>query len=562
MVAAAASAAPTTDGHINTIDVTRPPSVKGEDGHERLVPLPGGMLPLVQAESLVAKYEILEQAVAALGNTPAGALACANLGVMKEEVNPDTGKLESIKVTGAELNWAMSQSIPASTSTGASDRVRTAKLLHSAQTIVIDNVTGMVKAASDGGENSGCFTPTPSMVSDMLKGMIVGSRPHTVRNTTTMQRHDYGPWMCVPMNVVNRPTTTILFFEWYYAVGAYSDSPRQMMVAEEALSNWFKAMDALGQVYMGEFRTDCAAYIVKHNKKFPLRLNEQQFLDLFLGGILKLDKLNMAWHTKSSPSRKPRLKGVFSGESMVSDTFNELIECGLRKLPRDLEDRSQTIFGEVPIIFACAENASASPAPSGGDSGGGGTQINLRLPPSPANVTQGTMLQLGVAGGGGGWPRSAMAPPGHYGPQAGDDSRKQQLSRDKQGLRATDHPPELRFAEILHKNDLMPAADIISRGVVALFKSEPLLAGKCAAMLMKDVGRTFPGCPYCKKTLIELPKTDLCDLTSALRRCMGSVSARSRPGTPRGRSDSVGSDRSVGSQRSDGGGTKPKRHRQ
>ena len=52
-----------------------------------------------------------------------------------------------------------------------------------------------------------------------------------------MKRHDYGPWMCVPMNVVNRLTTTILFFEWYYAVGAYADSPRQMMVAEDALSN-------------------------------------------------------------------------------------------------------------------------------------------------------------------------------------------------------------------------------------------------------------------------------------------------------------------------------------
>ena len=51
-------------------------------------------------------------------------------------------------------------------------------------------------------------------------------------------------------------------------------------------------MDALGQVCMGAFRSDCAAYIVKYNKKFQLRLNEQQFLDLFLGGILKLDKLN------------------------------------------------------------------------------------------------------------------------------------------------------------------------------------------------------------------------------------------------------------------------------
>ena len=99
---------------------------------------------------------------------------------------------------------------------------------------------------------------------------------------------------------------------------------------------------------------------------------------------------------------------------MVSDTFNELIECGLRKLTRDLEDRGQTIFGEIPILFACAENASASPAPDSGGSAGGGGQINMRLPPSPANVTQGTMLQLGAAGGGGGYPRSAMASPSHY----------------------------------------------------------------------------------------------------------------------------------------------------
>ena len=153
---------------------------------------------------------------------PTGALACANLGVTTEEVNADTGKLESVKTTDAELNWAMSQSIPASTTTGASDRAQTARLLHSAQTIVIGDVTGMIKAASGSFLNAGCFTPTPPMVSNMLKGMIVGSRPHTVRSTTAMKRHDYGPWMCVPMNVANRPTTTILFFEWYYAVGAYT----------------------------------------------------------------------------------------------------------------------------------------------------------------------------------------------------------------------------------------------------------------------------------------------------------------------------------------------------
>ena len=325
------------------------------------------------------------------------------------------------------------------------------------------------------------------------------------------------------------------------------------MVAEDSLLNWCKEIDALGQVYMDEFRIDCAKYIVQHNKKFQLRLNEQNFFGLFLGGILKHDKPNMAWHTMSSPSRKPR-----------SDTFTELIECGLRKLTREFEDRSQAIFGEILIMFACAENASASPAPGGGGgNGGGGAQINLRLPPSPANVTQGTLLQLGgAAGGGGGWPRSAMAPSSHYGPPSdamGGKDRKLGFSQLEQ---ATVLPPEPRYAEIAHRNDLMSAGDIRSFGVVELFKSEPLLAGECAALLMKDIGCIFPSCSYCKKTLLELPKTDTCDLLSALRRCMGSASARSRSGTPRGRSDSVGSDRSVGSQRSDGGGNKPKRPRQ
>ena len=57
------------------------------------------------------------------------------------------------------------------------------------------------------------------MVANMFKGTIVGSRPRTVRETTTVKRNDYGPWMCVPMNVPNRLTETLKFFEWYYAVG-------------------------------------------------------------------------------------------------------------------------------------------------------------------------------------------------------------------------------------------------------------------------------------------------------------------------------------------------------
>ena len=46
---------------------------------------------------------------------------------------------------------------------------------------------------------------------------------------------------------------------------------------------------------------------------------------------------------------------------MVSDTITELIDFGLRKLTRDLVDRGQTIFGEIPILFACAEKRRCLP---------------------------------------------------------------------------------------------------------------------------------------------------------------------------------------------------------
>ena len=69
----------------------------------------------------------------------------------------------------------------------------------------------------------------------------------------------------------------------------------------------------------------------------------------------------MAWLSKSAPSRKPRLKGVFRGESMVSHAITELIDFGLRKLAHDLVDRGQQKIGEIPVLFACAET---SPPPS------------------------------------------------------------------------------------------------------------------------------------------------------------------------------------------------------
>ena len=65
-------------------------------------------------------------------------------------------------------------------------------------------------------------------------------------------------------------------------------------------------------------------------------------------------------------------------------------------------------------------------------------------------------------------------------------------------------PPEPRYAEILPANDLISGADIKSSGVVALFKTEPLLAGKCAALLMKDDRLHFPSVPLLQEHVRRL----------------------------------------------------------
>ena len=81
-------------------------------------------------------------------------------------------------------------------------------------------------------------------------------------------------------------------------------------------------------------------------------MNDQNFLDLFLGGIYKLDKLNEDYQQSSKPSAKPRLSGVFrKGGSLVSPAVLECIEIGLIKLIIELPLCSRTIFKDLPILF-------------------------------------------------------------------------------------------------------------------------------------------------------------------------------------------------------------------
>ena len=249
------------------------------------------MLPIAQAGLLVDKRSILGAAVA-LGQTTAGSEACANLGVTRDVIDPDTGETTQKRLCDPLLNWALTQEISPASTSGGSDRALAVRSLNEAQSIVIGHVADLIKEAPSGGVAYGSYTPTPQMVQNMLKGMIVGSHPYVTRDKTARRTHDYGMWMCVPMSIPRRPTTALGFWEWYYAVGAWSDCSRQTTAAEEAVKNWCKMQGALGEVFMSQYRTDCIEYIRLWNKDSQLLLNDQSFLGLFMGGIYKLGKLN------------------------------------------------------------------------------------------------------------------------------------------------------------------------------------------------------------------------------------------------------------------------------
>ena len=125
-------------------------------------------------------------------------------------------------------------------------------------------------------------------------------------------------------------------------------------------------------------------------------------------------------------------------------------------------------------------------------------------------------------------------------------------------------PPPPRMAGVLPDSELLSSDDIRNGGVIALFKTEPLLNRKCVAFYLRKDGCPHRVCNFCLQSLREAPSLDPSDLAQALRRASGSSNARSRPSTPgdrRGRSDSAGSAASLGSQHSDGGGHKPKQRR-
>ena len=124
----------------------------------------------------------------------------------------------------------------------------------------------------------------------------------------------------------------------------------------------------------------------------------------------------------------------------------------------------------------------------------------------------------------------------------------------------TTHTPTAITPPAGHRNGALLH---IFRGVLPLFKAEPLLEGKCLARYLRTDGCVYDNCAFCKTSIAGEANTDLGDLERAVRRACGLTNARERAPTPgRNRSDSVGSASSMGSQNSTGGGHKPKKPRQ
>ena len=359
-------------------------------------------------------------------------------------------------------------------------RAKTARSLHSAQGVVINHATAMIKKALYGGDVHGSFQPTPTMVGSMLKGMIAGYRLHFVRETMTDRHNDYGPWMCVPMSVPNRPRSTQQFFEWYFAVGAYGEQGRPMFVGERALTAWCKVIDACGDVFATTYRDDCLKYIEAQNDKHQRLLEDQSFLDLFLGGFFKLDLLNAAYQRGNSPSPKPRLNGVFESQSVVSPTILKIIDADLIKLTRDPEARYEfPILNMVPNMIPRVSRLSApSPTTTGGRGSRMGGQLEIAFPSGGA-LLQGTELQLG------GGLRSALSPASHYGP-----ATTEERGRAARGQSNVTLPPPPRKAGVLPDSELLSGEAIRGGGLIGLFRTEPIRNRKCVAFYLRDDGCT------------------------------------------------------------------------
>ena len=100
-------------------------------------------------------------------------------------------------------------------------------------------------------------------------------------------------------------------------MGAWSDCSRQTTVAEEAVNNWCKVQDALGEVFMSQYRTDCLQYMKQWNADNQILLSEQSMLDLFMGGISTSPTSSTRTTNSPRSRRRSRASVVLSGKAAL-----------------------------------------------------------------------------------------------------------------------------------------------------------------------------------------------------------------------------------------------------
>ena len=175
---------------------------------------------------------------------------------------------------------------------------------------------------------------------------------------------------------------------------------------------------------------------------------------------------------------------------MVSPTILECIAADLIKLTRDPEARSEfPTLNMVPNMIPRVSKLSASsPTPSGGRVSRLGGQLDIAFPPGGA-LLQGTELQLGSG------LRSAMSQARNTSMGAGGGRTSVDFAdRARSDFGALPPPP--RKAGLLADSELLSGDAIRALGVVTLFKTEPMLKGKCTALYVRDTGCTWDKCNY------------------------------------------------------------------
>ena len=173
------------------------------------------------------------------------------------------------------------------------------------------------------------------------------------------------------------------------------------------------------------------------------------------------------------------------------------------------------LVGEEAIPETRDRLGSPSPTMIGGRGSRSGGQLQIAFPSGGA-LLQGTELQLG------GGLRSTMSQ-AHTTNTSAAGSRTPADYGDRSRAEFGALPPPPRKAGLLPDSELISGDEIRAANVVALFKTEPMLKGRCTALYVRDTGCIWDKCNYCVASLRDAASTDPRDLAQADRLSSGSL---------------------------------------